>query len=76
MHVYTIHIIIQSGDFPLGIAAEKGHIQTVQRLLEARANVNQQNKVMIMYIGIRLVHFLRYGLQHSGVELRLVCTKT
>ena len=31
-------------------AAEKGHTQTVERLLEARANVNYQNKVMASYL--------------------------
>ena len=41
----------QYGDVPLEIAARQGHIQTVQRLLEARADVNQQNKVMtIIYL--------------------------
>ena len=37
---------LQYGAVPLGIAAQKGHTETVHRLLEAGANVNHQNKVM------------------------------
>ena len=41
---------MQTGCTPLWAAAEKGHTQTVQRLLKAKANINHQSKVMITYI--------------------------
>ena len=44
------HIHVQAGNVPLGTAAENGHLHVVERLLEARASVNHQNKVMIMYL--------------------------
>ena len=40
------HSLLQLGNVPLGISAQKGRTETVQRLLEAGANVNHQNKVM------------------------------
>ena len=39
------HSLLQYGSVPLVVAAESGHTETVQRLLEAGANVNHQNKV-------------------------------
>ena len=41
-----LYIFIKYGSVPLGIAAVKGHTETVQRLLELGANPNQQNKVI------------------------------
>ena len=40
------HSILQYGAVPLEVAAQKGHTETVQRLLKAGANFNHQNKVM------------------------------
>ena len=37
--------LLKSGDVPLGIAAVMGHVQTVERLLQAKANMNHYNKV-------------------------------
>ena len=42
------HSLTQSGNVPLGIAAVKGHTETVQRLLELGADPNHQNKVVMM----------------------------
>ena len=46
IHYYLSLNLIQYGSVPLMIAAQKGHTKIVQRLLEAGANVNHQNKVM------------------------------
>ena len=39
------HIFQGSCSVPLGIAAEKGHVDVVRRLLAAGANADRQNKV-------------------------------
>ena len=51
MTVFLVsHTLIQYGSVPLGIAARYGHTKTVQRLLEAEANTNHQNKVMTVNV--------------------------
>ena len=40
---------LQDGDVPLGIAAQEGHLHVVRKLLQGGANVNHQNKVMLIY---------------------------
>ena len=41
-----LYIFTKNGNVPLGIAASKGHTETVQSLLELGANPNRQNKVI------------------------------
>ena len=41
-----VHPVVQEHhSLPLGIAAEKGHTETVKALLEGGANINDQDKV-------------------------------
>ena len=58
---------VKDGAVPLGIAAQKGHTQTVQRLLEASARVNYQAKVSQFHHYTNLVELVS---SHS----RMFCT--
>lgn len=40
------YFLTQTGDVPLGIAAEEGYIEIVEILLNAKAKINLKNKVI------------------------------
>lgn len=48
--IFLCITLIQNYDVPVGVAAANGHLETVWRLLEAGANINHHNKVMIISI--------------------------
>ena len=44
-YIYTMHMHIQDGYFPLYVASDEGDDEIVEMLLQARAKVDLQTKV-------------------------------
>ena len=74
VHTYrhTYYANVKDGFAPLGMAAQQGHLQTVQSLLQAGANINHQAEVTINYVALYLyplhittIPLYRMAAQHS-----------
>ena len=70
-----LDIIIKFGNVPLGIAAQMGHIKVIERLLQAKANINSQNKVYYSDIIIQLVFIIFVIAQDDKTPLYLASLK-
>lgn len=74
-HHLLFFLIQSAGMVPLEIAALKGQMQTVERLLEGGANSNHQSKVSNMYTAcIYCVSVLEFRDSiWVGTNMHLVC---
>ena len=70
----TFASLKKSGDVPLGIAAHNGHARTVDRLLQAKANVNWRNKVMTVHSLTTTAVTILKNLLHRLVALILMAS--
>ena len=55
----TLQLLLQVLQFtPLIIAAQEGHVQTVARLIDDKANINRQDEVYYIHIHISISFLL------------------
>ena len=57
----------QDGSFPLISASQKGHDRIVEKLLQAGATVDLQNKVLFVHLSLVMCHvlYLLYTKYHT-----------